>query len=253
MTPSDQTSQRPSTSRAERSCSGDMYIGEPTTLVVRVTAEPRGSTNAALAALTFEIPKSMTLTIREPSARSARKRFSGLMSRWTMPAACASAIASQASRTKETASSAGKAPFASMMSARSRPESRSRTRYGVPSGSDSTSITRATCSLSICATARPSRSKRARVSSSAAASGKRNLSATGCWSFTWMAPRTMPIPPAPRIDSTRYFPSITSPNDAGRRELVPRLGTSFIVSRGPATKRSRPKIQMMSEALPLGC
>ena len=36
--------------------------------------------------VTFEIPKSRTLTTDEPSARRARKMFAGFRSRCTMPA-----------------------------------------------------------------------------------------------------------------------------------------------------------------------
>ena len=44
----------------------------------------------------FEMPKSSSLTRTEPSERFARKRFAGFRSRWTIPAACASARPSQA-------------------------------------------------------------------------------------------------------------------------------------------------------------
>ena len=81
--------------RDERSCSGDMYIGEPSTSVVCVSAPSVGSP----APVIFEMPKSSTLMMRRLSDRFARKRFDGLRSRWTMPSACASAMASHASST----------------------------------------------------------------------------------------------------------------------------------------------------------
>jgi len=91
MTPSDHTSVRASTLRAERICSGDMYVGEPSTAcVVVISRSPRPCT--------LEMPKSSTLTHGEPSRRVVRKRLAGLRSRWTMPRAWASASASQAWR-----------------------------------------------------------------------------------------------------------------------------------------------------------
>ncbi len=48
------------------------------------------------AATSFEIPKSSSFMRTEPSVRRARKRFPGLRSRWTMPAAWASASPSHA-------------------------------------------------------------------------------------------------------------------------------------------------------------
>ncbi len=47
-------------------------------------------------AVIFEMPKSSSFTRSEPSLRFARKRFAGLRSRWTIPAACASARPSHA-------------------------------------------------------------------------------------------------------------------------------------------------------------
>ena len=52
---------------------------------------------------TFEMPKSSTLMIFRLSRWVATNKFAGLMSRWTMPAACASASTSHASSTKRTA------------------------------------------------------------------------------------------------------------------------------------------------------
>ena len=50
----------------------------------------------ACASETFEMPKSRILIVRQPGDRSVRNRFDGLMSRCTMPRACASARPSQA-------------------------------------------------------------------------------------------------------------------------------------------------------------
>jgi hypothetical protein len=82
ITPSDQISVRSSTSLLLLSCSGDMYEGEPTISCVPVRL---------CSCRIFEIPKSSTFTMREPSVHRARKRFSGFRSRCTTPAACASA------------------------------------------------------------------------------------------------------------------------------------------------------------------
>jgi hypothetical protein len=75
---------RVSTSRLERSCSSDMYAGEP-----RMALVPVSPSSVSWGA--FAIPKSSTLTSGLPSARSIRNRLPGLRSRWTICAACASA------------------------------------------------------------------------------------------------------------------------------------------------------------------
>src|ERR1700677_3746041 len=79
MTPSDQMSVRKSTSRADRTCSGDMYSGVPTEDCVWVSF---ASPSSAI----LEIPKSRTLTIHSCLSEQ-RKRFDGLRSRCTIPAA----------------------------------------------------------------------------------------------------------------------------------------------------------------------
>ena len=82
-TPMDQMSVRSSTSLEERICSGDMYAGEPNTVLVVVSddsLEPAGSVN-------LEMPKSSTLTWSRPSWPRVRKRFAGFRSRWMIPAA----------------------------------------------------------------------------------------------------------------------------------------------------------------------
>jgi hypothetical protein len=84
---------RVSTFRASRTCSGDMYIGDPSVLPVVVTL--RGPSSATA----FDTPKSSTFTSPDPSVRRVRKRFAGFKSRCTMPRACASATASHAWRT----------------------------------------------------------------------------------------------------------------------------------------------------------
>ncbi len=84
-------SERASTSRASRNCSGDMYEGEPMADAAWVRAWSLAVSGV------LEMPKSSTLTMGGPLGRVARKRLPGLRSRWTMPAACASAMASQAS------------------------------------------------------------------------------------------------------------------------------------------------------------
>ena len=75
-------SERPSTCFAERTCSGDMYIGDPITVLSCVIAR-RGALLSAtsMVAVTFEMPKSRTFTSAVPSRRSVTNRFSGLRSR----------------------------------------------------------------------------------------------------------------------------------------------------------------------------
>jgi hypothetical protein len=66
-------------------CSGAIHIGDPTALVAVVFA------SAAI----FAMPKSSTFSTDVAPVRfaSARKMFSGLRSRCTMPAACAAPTA----------------------------------------------------------------------------------------------------------------------------------------------------------------
>ena len=97
MTPSAHTSLRASTVLALRTCSGDMYCGDPSSVLGAVRLFFDGASSSWR--IDFEMPKSSTFTMRVPFARSARNKFDGLRSRWTMPAACASAIASHASST----------------------------------------------------------------------------------------------------------------------------------------------------------
>jgi hypothetical protein len=78
MTPSDQMSVRESTCFDACICSGDIYRGDPTSALVRVMLT---SGFEPAFAVTFEIPKSSTLTERRPSARRIQKRFAGLRSR----------------------------------------------------------------------------------------------------------------------------------------------------------------------------
>ena len=71
-----------------RACSGDMYAGVPTTTPASVFSTAcvcLGVGDLRRRGASFASPKSSTFT--NPSGRSIT--FSGLMSRWTMPAACA--------------------------------------------------------------------------------------------------------------------------------------------------------------------
>ena len=109
--------------------------------------------------------------------------------------------------------------------ARSRPSSSSITMYGAPF-SLPTSYTRQTCSLRSRADARASRSSRSTTAASLASSGNRNFSATG-WSITTLvAATTVPIPPWPRIRSTRYLPAIRSPCRMGPLGGEPARGSA---------------------------
>ena len=64
ITASDQMSVLASTSLVDRICSGDIYRGEPIIEEVRVS---EGSVPSATAKVFFEIPKSSTLILLEPS------------------------------------------------------------------------------------------------------------------------------------------------------------------------------------------
>ncbi len=118
MTPRAQMSERASAALALRTCSGDMYPGEPMTspLAVSISWAP-----AVLNSVIFEMPKSRTFTSGEPSRRRVTKRFEGFRSRCTMPVACASASASQACRTKSTTCRTGIGPRFLSQAARSSP------------------------------------------------------------------------------------------------------------------------------------
>ena len=70
ITPSAQMSVRMSTARADISCSGDMYSGEPMTAVVLVI--PWSPLELGLVSL--EMPKSKTLMHEEPPARLVRNK-----------------------------------------------------------------------------------------------------------------------------------------------------------------------------------
>ncbi len=71
--------------------------------------------------VSFEIPKSSSFTDGDPSALRVTKRFDGLRSRCTMPAACTSASASHAWSAISHASSIGSAPSWSISLPRSTP------------------------------------------------------------------------------------------------------------------------------------
>ncbi len=209
MPPSDQRSARPSTSRADFICSGAMYSGDPSTVAVWVSDIP-SPLSPPSGPVVLEMPKSSTFTQLDPSAARVSRRFAGLRSRWTMPAPWASAMASQASSTCCTASWTGSAPRALSTTERSLPSRYSITMKGAPSASSPTSSTRATCSLFSRTEARASRRKRATTSSEAPSTS--SLTATLCPMPRCVASATTPIPPRPRMRSTRYFPSRITPS-----------------------------------------
>ena len=78
MTPRAQMSVRSSTSPASVSCSGDMYVGDPSAPAA-VVIDPVPCD--ALGSRFLEMPKSRTLTISLPSAPRVKNRFAGLRSR----------------------------------------------------------------------------------------------------------------------------------------------------------------------------
>ncbi len=193
---------RASTSAAERICSGDMYSAEPMPTSVAVMRVSSSS---------FEMPKSSTLITASPLRFRARKRFAGLRSRWTMPSPCASATAAHACCTHPAASPGGSGPRSRSTCERSAPSRYSRTMKGSPSGSVSTSITRATCALSSRDAACASRRNRSITSGCSRVSGRSSLIATRCCKCRCQAESTYAMPPCPISLSTRYLPRSTSP------------------------------------------
>ena len=119
--PSDHTSVRASTVRAERICSGDMYAGVPSIDWVWVS-------DTSVLFATFEMPKSSSFTSGVPSPRQVTKKFDGLTSRWTMPRAWASARPSHAWTMNSTASAGAMRWLCSSMLSRSTPSRYSITR-----------------------------------------------------------------------------------------------------------------------------
>jgi hypothetical protein len=156
------------------------------------------------------MPKSRTLTNGVPSGRRVTNRFAGLMSRWIIPAACASATPSIAWSKRSAVSRSGSGPRSSSKSDRSFPSKSSITMYGAPSCVP-TSVTRATCSPRRRTVARASRKNRLAASPSARW-GRSNFTATRCSSPTCRAATTTPTPPWPSTCSTWYFPSMRVPD-----------------------------------------
>src|SRR5713101_10168606 len=79
MTPSDQISDLGSIVLGFRTCSGDMYCGDPTSAFVFV--QRARDADFGSVGITLEIPKSSTLMRTDPSGRRTRKRFAGFRSR----------------------------------------------------------------------------------------------------------------------------------------------------------------------------
>ena len=111
---------RASTLAAPAACSGAMYSGVPMITLAPVRPPPVSSVN-------FEIPKSISLTSMRPGSGSCRNTFSGLRSRWMMPAACAAPSPISASRMINTASCGSIRPWLSSRSAKLCPRSISMT------------------------------------------------------------------------------------------------------------------------------
>ena len=179
-------------------------------LVMLPSDAPPGS------ALTFEMPKSRSLTRTDPSLRFARKRFAGFRSRWTIPAEWTSPSPSHACIAYSMASPIGSDGVDCRSESRSRPSRYSITRYGAPPSSVPTSETRATYSLWMRAAARASRRNRPTASGLADACELRmNFSATRCSSCRCVATTTQPMPPSPSSRLTRYLPASTVPGGNG--------------------------------------
>jgi len=179
-------------------CSGAIHIGVPIIPIVC----PR----VADSATSLAMPKSSTFTSVRASAPArfvfARKMFSGLRSRWTMPAACAAATAWHTCSSTSRASPGASAPARSMRVNRSSPSSSSMTMYGVSPSMPALWIS-TTWSLAIREPTLASSSKRWRAPASFAMSGLMSFSARAlpvlCCSTTY----TAPIPPSASGRTTR--------------------------------------------------
>ncbi|KYF78062.1 hypothetical protein BE11_12085 [Sorangium cellulosum] len=116
-------------------------------------------------ATSFATPKSRILTRRSPSARTLRKRFAGLRSRWTIPARCVSSSASAVWCRHASVSSGENRPTRRRHRPSSSPRSSSMTRNGTPVASSTPASKTSTMNgLSTCAVTRASSSNRLRSS-----------------------------------------------------------------------------------------
>ena len=147
-----------------------MYIAVPIIMPVPVRS-PSGVRTRAM-------PKSSSLGT-SPSSVSATKMFSGLRSRWTIPALCAAIRPRSAPSITSCTRASSICSGAGRTSSRSAwPRISSITRYSVPSASSPKSNTWHTCLVVSLLTAAASRWKRERAISIAATDGFITLTAT---------------------------------------------------------------------------
>ena len=135
-----------------------------------------------------------------------------MRSRWTMPSACASAMATHACRTNSTACSTGSGPRCSqrrgeIAALQVLHHHVGRAVLERPHVEHAGHV----LALDLDGGARLARGSAATASSCSASPGSRNLMATARRAAMWCAATTTPIPPSPSTRSTRYLPARTSP------------------------------------------
>src|ERR1019366_2385006 len=157
------------------------------------------------------IPKSRILTIAVPSSYVVKNRFSGLRSRWMIPARWALSRGAAICRSQST-TCGGSTGAPRESCSRLLPSSKSITKKGTPpsSGATSASRIRTTCGLRILEAVRPSRLKRTIPPGDALGGAFINLSASKSPVNACSTQYTVPVEPLPRTLRGRYFPPMIS-------------------------------------------
>ena len=133
-----------------------MYSGVPIAMPGLVSRFSRACSSSVVLAM----PKSSTLTKSAVPSRTVRKMFSGLRSRWMMPAACAAESARQIWVAMRSARATSSAPSRSITEPSSTPSRYSITKYAEPSVVVPESVTSTMCGWPIFDAARASRRNR---------------------------------------------------------------------------------------------
>ncbi len=164
-----------------------------------------------MSSLAREMPKSVILTV----PLSPSSTLPGLMSRCTMPAACAAASAAATCEPIQATSPCGISPRSTITSARLREGRYSITRQGAPSSSTTSNTVMALGWWSLAAI-RPSRIARSMASLRSAAVrpgwSSNCLTATTRASRSSWACHTTPMAPLPMRSVSRYRPATRKPS-----------------------------------------
>ena len=231
----------PSTSPRPAACSGLMYVGVPSDAPVRVSG--------AASLRSLATPKSSTFATNGAPGSSHRNRLGGLMSRWTIPIACARSSAWATCVTSRATSGGVIVPSRDRRAPRSSPSSSSMTMYGPSSSEMPVSNTCTTCGLLTLAPAEASCAKRLRSEGLATMLSAMSLMTTSFWRLLCRASQTVPIPPAPmrRVSSrlgvtstpgeARAFTCETSPDRS--RSGASNGGSASASCRARATRPTR--------------